>query len=512
MSEGHVYDLAVIGGGVNGCGIARDAAGRGLDVVLCEQGDLAQGTSSASTKLIHGGLRYLEYYEFSLVRKALIEREVLLRAAPHIIHPLRFVLPHHKSLRPAWLLRLGLFLYDHLGGRKILPGTTVLDLTRGELGAPLQNEFRKGFEYSDCWVDDARLVVLNAIDARARGAEILVRTKCVSAKRDGDLWQVTLQDQATGRDRDIYAKALVNVAGPWVEKVIEVVHGGQAGGHKQVRLVRGSHIVVPCLFDHDRAYIFQNEDGRVFFAIPYEKKFTLIGTTDEDHQGGLEDVQITPAEVKYLCHAAKRYFVNAPKVEDVVWSYSGVRPLYNDGASTAQEATRDYVLKVERSGDDQAPLLNVIGGKITTYRKLAEAALAKLGDLLPGLEKPVWTATATLPGGDFAVSGVADLAGQIERKFPFVDAAWCLRLVRAYGTRAEQVLGEARCLEDLGEMFGATLCEAEVIYLIRHEWAQTADDILWRRSKLGLHMNDEEKARLQDWVRSYRMQNQSAAE
>jgi len=510
MSEEQVYDLAVIGGGVNGCGIARDGAGRGLDVVLCEQGDLAQGTSSASTKLIHGGLRYLEHYEFSLVRKALIEREVLLRAAPHIIHPLRFVLPHHKALRPAWLLRLGLFLYDHLGGRKILPGTEVLDLTEGEIGAPLLNVFRKGFEYSDCWVDDARLVVLNAMDAHAHGADILVRTKCVSAKRDGKLWRVVLEDVDSAQRREIQAKALVNAAGPWVEQVVESMTGPRE--RKQIRLVRGSHIVVPRLFDHDRAYIFQNEDGRIFFAIPYEDAFTLIGTTDEDHQGGLDDVAITDEEVRYLCEAAKHYFQNPPKVEDVVWSYSGVRPLYDDGATAAQEATRDYVLKVDTgAAGDQAPLLNIFGGKITTYRKLAQSALAKLADYLPKTGNG-WTDNTPMPGGDFPVGGVDDLSLKIQQRYPFIDAQWGFRLAGAYGTRAWGVLGDAQSLDDLGEAFGATLTEAEVVYLIKHEWARTADDILWRRTKLGLHMNADEKARLDEWVRAYRTQNQNAAE
>ncbi|HEY9078476.1 glycerol-3-phosphate dehydrogenase [Magnetovibrio sp.] len=510
MSQERIYDLAVIGGGVNGCGIARDGAGRGLDVVLCEQGDLAQGTSSASTKLIHGGLRYLEYYEFALVRKALIEREVLLQAAPHIIHPLRFVLPHHKALRPAWLLRLGLFLYDHLGGRKILPGTEVLDLTHGAIGEPLQNTFRKGFEYSDCWVDDARLVVLNAVDAAARGADILVRNKCVSAHREANLWSIMVENTDSGQRREILARVLVNAAGPWVEDVIETmpdVHRER----KHIRLVRGSHIVVPRLFEHDRAYIFQNEDGRIFFAIPYERAFTLIGTTDEDHQGSLDTVSITDEEVKYLCTAAQRYFQVAPKVEDVVWSYSGVRPLFDDGTSAAHQATRDYVLKID--GDaalHQAPLLNVFGGKITTYRKLAEAALAKLGPWL-GKVGQEWTQKAPLPGGDFSVDGVNELSLAVQHKYPFIEAGWANRMVRAYGTRVWQVFGAAHSLDDLGEMFGETLTEAEVVYLIEHEWARTADDILWRRTKLGLRLDTYERSRLGAWMRTYHMRQQHTA-
>lgn len=497
MTSERVYDLAVIGGGVNGCGIARDAAGRGLSVVLCEQGDLAQGTSSASTKLIHGGLRYLEYYEFNLVRKALIEREVLLRAAPHIIRPLRFVLPHHKGLRPAWLLRLGLYLYDHLGGREVLPGTEVLDLTSGAIGEPLLDAFRTGFEYSDCWVDDARLVVLNALDAFERGAEILVRTKCMGAKREGKLWRVALQDVLSGERREILAKALVNAAGPWVAQVIESIDGPLQ--RSPVRLVRGSHIVVPRLYEHDRAYLFQNDDGRIFFSIPYEREFTLIGTTDEDHQGPLDHVSITDAEVNYLCQAAKQYFHQSPTPRDVVWSYSGVRPLYDDGASVAHEATRDYVLKIDGgSASTPAPLLNVFGGKITTYRKLAETCLTKLATVL--LKRNMhWTARAFLPGGDFKVGGQADLAAKLQEHYTFIDTAWAERLIQAYGTRAWNVLGDAKQRSDLGEDFGATLSEREVRYLIDVEWARTAEDILWRRSKRGLHLNDAEKNRLVDW-------------
>lgn len=510
MPKDHIYDLAIIGGGINGCGIARDAAGRGLDVVLCEQGDLGQGTSSASTKLIHGGLRYLEHYEFGLVRQALIEREVLLAAAPHIIRPLRFVLPHHKKLRPAWLLRLGLFIYDHLGGRKILPGTKTLDLTADAIGAPLQDEFQKGFEYSDCWVDDARLVVLNAMDARERGAEILVRTKCVSASREGDLWRVVLEDDDRDQRREIVAKALVNAGGPWVERVIDSIHGPR--DRSQVRLVRGSHIVVPRLYDHDRSYIFQNADGRIFFAIPYEGEFTLIGTTDEDHEGNISHVRISDDETRYLCDAAKQYFKNAPGVEDVVWAYAGVRPLYDDGATAAQEATRDYVLNIElaKESGDRAPLLNVFGGKITTYRKLAEAALRKLTSFFPAVGN-VWTKNAPLPGGDFPVEGVSALIADLQEQYPFVDKAWAMRLIRSYGTRAWDVLGDAASDEDMGDAFGATLTVREVVYLMKKEWARTAEDVVWRRSKLGLFMTTEEKIRLDDWMRAYLVKNQTAA-
>ncbi|MCW8917098.1 MAG: glycerol-3-phosphate dehydrogenase [Magnetovibrio sp.] len=509
MSGERIYDLAIIGGGINGCGIARDAAGRGLNVALCEQGDLAQGTSSASTKLIHGGLRYLEHYEFGLVRKALSEREVLLRAAPHIISPMRFILPHHKGLRPAWLLRMGLFLYDHLGGRDILPGTRSVDLQTEALGVPLLDTFKKGFEYSDCWVDDARLVVLNAQDAKALGAQIMVRTKCISAVREVGLWRATMEDVATGRQYDILAKALVNAAGPWVDQVLGTTT--KLERKPNVRLVRGSHIIVPRLYDHDRSYIFQNPDGRIFFAIPYENDFTLIGTTDEDHTGSLDRVSITDDEVLYLCNAAKHYFRTPPEPSDVVWSYAGVRPLFDDGASAAQEATRDYVLKLEANPGD-APLLNIFGGKITTYRKLAEATLTKLSGFFPHHALSAWTKNAPLPGGELPINGLDDFGLKVEQRYPFINQAWAKRLVRTYGSAVFGVLGNAKRIEDLGERFGADLTEREVGYLIENEWAQTSEDILWRRTKLGLHTNQEEQERLKKWVRDYRANKQTAAE
>ena len=402
------FDIAIIGGGVNGCGIARDAAGRGLSVYLCEKSDLAGATSSASTKLIHGGLRYLEYYEFRLVREALMEREVLLRAAPHIVSPLRFVLPHHKGLRPAWLIRLGLLLYDHLGGRKILPSARRIDLSKDAAGAPLKPAFRSGFEYSDCWVDDARLVVLNAIDAAARGAAIETRTEMVKAERRAGGWRIFVRDTSGGL-REINAKVLVNAAGPWVGEVLSERLGLPLDA--PMRLVKGSHIVVPRLFTHDRAYIFQNADQRIVFAIPYEGDFTLIGTTDLDYDGDPGSPRATKAEIDYLCAAASEYFRQPIDPARVVWTYSGVRPLYDDGASAAQEATRDYVLKVE-GGGDLPPVLNIYGGKITTYRRLAEAALEKLQPFLAGLGRP-WTADAPLPGGDFPVDGLAALAARI---------------------------------------------------------------------------------------------------
>jgi glycerol-3-phosphate dehydrogenase len=489
------YDLAIIGGGINGCGIARDAAGRGLKVFLCEQGDLAGATSSASTKLIHGGLRYLEYHEFRLVREALIEREVLLRAAPHIVWPLRFVLPHHAGLRPAWLIRLGLFLYDHLGGRKILPGTRSLDLGRDEAGKPLKPEFGRAFEYSDCWVDDARLVALNALDAAERGAAIRTRTRFLRAERKEGGWRIELEDVVGGTRSEIEAKVLVNAAGPWVADVIVQRLGLDVPA--KVRLVKGSHIVVPRLFQHERAYIFQNDDRRIVFAIPYERDFTLIGTTDVDYQGDPTAVAISREETEYLCAAANRYFVKRIAPEDVVHSYAGVRPLYDDGASEAKAATRDYVLALE-GGDGQAPLLNIFGGKITTYRRLAEAALAKLAAHLPAMTEP-WTAAAPVPGGDFPVDGFGRLTAQIESSFPFLGADHARRLARAYGTRAHRILEGARAAEDLGRRFGADLYEREVAYLADQEWARSAEDVLWRRSKLGLRLSAEEAQALQSW-------------
>jgi glycerol-3-phosphate dehydrogenase len=494
MPENRV-DLAVIGGGINGCGIARDAAGRGLKVVLCEQGDLAQATSSASTKLFHGGLRYLEYYEFRLVREALLEREVLLRAMPHIARPMRFVLPHHAGLRPAWLLRLGLLIYDHLGGRRLLPPTRSLDLTRDPAGAPLKPAFRRAFEYSDCWVDDARLVVLNARDAAARGATILTRTRFEAAEPAGDGWRLKLTDPS-GVPREVAARAVVNAGGPWVEQVIR--QGFGRASPERIRLVRGSHIVTRRLFEHDRAYIFQQTDGRVIFAIPYEEDFTLIGTTDVEHDAPPGEAACTGAERDYLLAAASTYFREPVRDADIVWTYSGVRPLYDDGATSATAATRDYVLSLRGDGP---PVLDVFGGKITTYRRLAEAALTKLRPHFPGMAAP-WTAGAPLPGGDFAADGAAALADRLRRDHPFLDASWARRLARAYGTDAALMLAGARTLSDLGAHFGATLTEREVRWLGAREWAHTADDILWRRSKLGLRLTPAEAARLAAWLQS----------
>ena len=485
-------DLLVIGGGVNGCAIARDAAGRGLKVLLVEQGDLAQATSSASTKLFHGGLRYLEYYEFRLVRESLIERETLLRAMPHISWPLRFVLPHHAGLRPAWMLRLGLFIYDHLGGRKILPPTRTLDLARDPAGAPLRPAYRRGFEYSDCWVDDARLVVLLARDAAARGAEVLTRTRFVRADREGDGWRAELEGSPA-----VAARAIVNAAGPWVG---QVAHDG-LGAHtrRALRLVRGSHVVTRRLFDHDRAYIFQQPDGRIVFAIPYEGDFTLIGTTDVEHEGAPGEAVCTPEERDYLVGAVSGYFRVQVRVEDIVWSYSGVRPLYDDGATSATAATRDYVLEVGDE-DGKAPLLSVFGGKITTHRRLAEAAMAKLAPWFPGLPG-AWTAGAPLPGGDFPWNGARALADGLCTAHPFLDPGLAMRLVRLYGTEAFRLLEGARTAADLGEDFGAGLSERELVWLREREWARTGEDVLWRRTKLGLRLDAAQAARVDAFMR-----------
>jgi glycerol-3-phosphate dehydrogenase len=500
-----LYDVVIIGGGINGCGIARDAAGRGLSVYLCEQNDFASATSSASTKLIHGGLRYLEFYEFRLVREALAEREVLLRLAPHIIWPMRFVLPHHAGLRPRWMLRAGLFLYDNLGGRRILPPTRSLDLARSIYGAPLKDSFRNGFEYSDCWVEDSRLVVLNAMDAAARGASLNPHTRCVAVRREAGFWSVTVE-RAPGIQHTLRARVLINAAGPWVGDVLQ--HQVRTNSPSPVRLVKGSHIVVPRLFTHDHAYIFQNADSRIVFAIPYERDFTLIGTTDEDYEGDPAKVAATPAEVSYLCDAVSGY-LSAPVTPDqVVWTYSGVRPLYDDGASSAQKATRDYVLDLD-APDGKAPLLTVFGGKITTYRRLAESVLERLSKHLPP-GKP-WTDHAPLPGGDFPYDGAHALMEGLRTSFPFIDAEHARRLVRAYGNRASLILQGARRMEDLGPRFGANLTGAEVSYLMTHEWAETADDVLWRRSKLGLRLDAGARAALDDFMRDQRPVRHSAA-
>lgn len=492
------FDILVIGGGINGCGIARDAVGRGYSVCLAEMNDLASGTSSWSTKLIHGGLRYLEHYEFRLVREALSERELLWANAPHIIRPMRFVLPHQKGLRPRWMLRLGLFLYDHLGGRKLLPGTRTLNLANDPAGRPLKDGFGTGFEYSDCWVDDARLVVLNARDAADRGAQVHTRTEVVALEREGDIWRATLKDRESGATRSVTARLAVNAAGPWVDRVLKGAL--KRNDTHNVRLVQGSHIVVRKLFDHDRAYIFQNGDGRIVFAIPYEQDFTLIGTTDRDYEGDPADVAATEEEIVYLTEAASEYFRKPITRGDVVWTYSGVRPLFDDGASKAQEATRDYVLKLDEGGRrDGAALINIFGGKITTYRRLALSVLEMIEKAL-GAKGPDWTAKALLPGGDFPTTGLADLEAALARDFAFLPRPLIARLARSYGTRARDLLAGATSIDDLGPHFGADLYGREVAYLMQHEWARRAEDVLWRRSKLGLRVSAEQAQALEAWM------------
>jgi len=476
------YDLLIVGGGINGAGIARDAAGRGLSVLLVEQEDLASHTSSASTKLIHGGLRYLEYFEFRLVREALIERERLLGMAPHIIWPLAFVLPQMNSPRPAWLVRLGLFLYDHLGGRKKLPATRTVNLQTSQLGNGMKPGAKTAFVYSDCWVEDSRLVVLNARDAADRGARIETRTRLVSATRSGPLWQAEIAG-AQGT-RLVTAKVLVNAAGPWVEDVLQ--RAASASQDRGVRLIKGSHIVVPKLYEGDHAFLLQNPDRRVVFAIPYEQNFTLIGTTDEPWEGLPGKAQISPAETSYLCETIRRYFAHEIHPEDVVWSYAGIRPLYDDHAASASAVTRDYVLDLD-SGEAGAPILSVFGGKITTYRKLAEHALEKLEPFFPALSG-AWTAGADLPGGDIPGDDFEAFLGQLAAKHPGLPLILLRRLARAYGTRAVQLLGTAQTPDALGTDFGGGLTQAEVDYLVDQEWARAAEDILYRRSKLGLHV------------------------
>ena len=507
--EERIYDLVIIGGGINGCGVARDAAGRGWSVLLAEAADLGGATSSASTKLIHGGLRYLEHRAFRLVREALQEREVIWRMAPHLVWPLRFVLPHSKGQRPAWLLRLGLFLYDHLGGRRLLPATRTLRLDRDPAATPLKPGFRWGFEYSDCWVEDSRMVVLNAQDAATRGAEVLTRTRATAAVRDGDAWVVALQG-GSAPPRTVRARALVNAAGPWVAEVLSTVLRLDAPA--AVRLVQGSHIVVRRLYGHDRCYTFQNGDGRLFFAIPYEQDFTLLGTTDRDYTGDPAEAHATADEAAYICRAASEYFIKPVTPADIVWSYSGVRALYDDGASAAQEATRDYVLTLDAPGG-ASPALSIFGGKITTYRRLAEAALARLAPYLPTPpgQPAGWTATTPLPGGGFPPRGYLAQVARLQAQAPFLPDALARRLVRAYGTRAHEVVGGATSLAAMGRCYGAGLTQAEVDYLMRNEWALTAADVAWRRSKLGLRLTPDELAALDEAMAARISQHQGAA-
>ncbi|MEM7426865.1 MAG: glycerol-3-phosphate dehydrogenase [Pseudomonadota bacterium] len=490
-----MYDLFIIGGGINGCGIARDAAGRGLSVMLAEKADLGSGTSSGSTKLIHGGLRYLEQYEFRLVREALMERETLMQMAPHIIWPMRFVLPHHKGLRPQWLIRLGLFLYDHIGGRKLLPASRKMRLENTPAGSVLKPEFKTAFEYSDCWVDDARLVVLNAMDARDRDADIRPRTEVIAAERETSNWIVTVRDVETGETDEVLARVLVNAAGPWVSEVS--ANRLRLNARSQSRLVKGSHIVVPKLFEHDSAYIFQNPDGRIIFAIPYEDDFTLIGTTDVDVGDDPDAARISEEEISYLCKAASEYFREPVRPSDVVWTYSGIRPLFDDGEATAQEITRDYVLAVDDQGG-KAPVLSIFGGKITTYRHLAEEALEKLEKWLPGL-RPPWTKGAALPGGKFEAEDILEFQAWFAQRHPDIGESQVARLLRTYGANASGWDDDELDIE-----LAAGLTAAEVRHLMENEWARTAEDVLWRRTKLGLRLTADEAERLDGWMKENR--------
>jgi len=483
-----LVDIAVIGGGINGAGIARDAAGRGLKVLLCDKDDFAEGTSSRSGKLVHGGLRYLEYYEFRLVREALIEREVLLASAPHIIWPMRFVLPHSPEQRPAWLVRTGLFLYDHLGGRKQLPPSRGLDLARAVEGRPLRPEFRRGFEYSDCWVDDARLVILNLIDAARRGARILPRTSAVHAQRTGDVWRLEMRGEDGGAQA-AQARVLVNAAGPWVQDVVQGVAG--LNSTYGVRLVKGSHVVVPKFWGGPHAYLLQNDDRRVIFVNPYGDSFALIGTTDISYDGRAEDVAIDDAEIAYLARVLQRYFKSPPQAKDIVHAFSGVRPLYDDKADNPSAVTRDYVFEVH-GGANEPPLLSIFGGKITTYRKLAEHALQRLKPWIAGMQ-PSWTAVKPLPGGEFAGT-FADFAGSLQRDYPALPQKLIAHYARLYGTRARELLGSARSCADLGRHFGADFYEREASYLRDTEWAIRPADFLERRTKHGLSLTSDQRA------------------
>lgn len=492
-SNPDLLDLYVVGGGINGTGIANDAAGRGLKVGLCEQADLASATSSASSKLIHGGLRYLEHKEFRLVREALREREVLLKKAPHIVWPLRFILPHRPHLRPAWMLRAGLFLYDHLGKRDSLAASRRLHF---DAESPLKPEITQGFEYSDCWVDDARLVILNALQAKQHGAEILVRTRCIEAREDDGAWVLTLEDVDTGKRCQRRAKVLVNAAGPWVESFIR----GQAKRRSRynIRMIQGSHLVVPRLNTDERAFILQNRDGRIVFVLPYQQDFSLIGTTDRRYTGDPAEAQVSGEEIDYLLDVVNGHFKHQLRHADVIATFSGVRPLCDDESADPAAMTRDYTLDLDRHG---APLLSIFGGKITTYRKLAEAALSTLHDALPHMGKP-WTTSRVLPGGD--IGHQADFAARLMRDYPFLGECRARRFASSYGSLCLEFLQGCQRQEDLGEDFGAGLTELEADYLTDREWARTVDDVLWRRTKLGLRLTPAQQRRLAEHIEKHR--------
>ena len=491
--ENKIYDLLIIGGGINGTGIARDASGRGLSVCLVEKNDLASGTSSKSSKLIHGGLRYLEYGEFRLVREALRERETLMRIAPHLVHPLRIVLPHHKGLRPKWMLRLGLFLYDHIGGGRTLPGTKVADLHTGPEAGVLKPEFKAGFVFSDCRVDDARLVVLNALGAEKRGADILTRTKCTGLSHEGKIWTATLAAHPGGETRTLRAKAVINASGIRVDELLELALGHEYPDH--LRLVKGSHIVTRRLYPGRHLYMFQNPDKRIIFAIPYEQDFTLIGTTDAPYQLSDGPIEISDEETDYLLKSANDYFEHPISRDDIVWSYAGVRPLYDNKKGSASAVTRDYVFDIQ--SEDTPPILSIFGGKITTYRELAEHALRKMKPFFQELPGD-WTGQSPLPGGDFKGSFENFVLAQ-STKYPYLSEDHLLRLCRSYGTRMNDWLAGSTDYADLGQDFGGTLTEREAKFLIAQEWASTAEDILWRRTKCGLHMSEAERETFRGW-------------
>ena len=489
------FDIVVIGGGINGAGIARDASGRGLSVLLCEKDDLASHTSSASTKLIHGGLRYLEHYDFMLVRHALQEREVLLKAAPHIIWPLRFILPHHQSLRPRWLIRLGLFFYDHIGGRKLLPKSHSVNLSEHLTGESLKDNYTHGFEYSDCWVQDSRLVVLNVMDAAERGCDVRVRTEVTDLVRHEGYWTIKLKDNNSGQLSSTTAKVIVNASGPWVDKTLDLDE--EHDSRYSTRLVKGSHIVVPKLFDHPYTYIFQNPDNRILFAVPYEQNYTLLGTTDMEIEGEPGSIEIDDSEVEYICSAVSEYFNKPVKTDDVIWSYSGVRPLYDDASANASKVTRDYKLDLDtRKG---TPVLSVYGGKITTFRKLADQAVDMLTEHL-SISKSDWTRSASLPGGDIPDMDFDAYLSASGKRHPWLKEPLLYDYARNYGTCMEKLLQGCQNMDDLGHHFGGLLYQKEVDYLQQYEWAQTAEDILWRRSKKGLQLSADEIRKLQEFL------------
>jgi glycerol-3-phosphate dehydrogenase len=498
QSGPEIVDLLVIGGGINGCSIARDAAGRGLKVVLCEKDDLAAHTSSASTKLIHGGLRYLEQYDFLLVRHSLQERETLLQSAPHIIWPLRFILPHHRGMRPHWLLRLGLFLYDHIGGRKRLPASRKVNLKQHVAGRFLKPEFVRAFEYSDCWVQDARLVIMNARDAARRGATIMTHSACIALTRHQQTWTARIENSRTGASQTLIARTVVNASGPWVAKTLGLLQGQKIKG-RPIRLIKGSHIVVKKIFDHAYPYIFQNDDGRILFAIPYEQEYTLLGTTDQNYSGNLDQVNIDKDEIDYICKSISHYSRQAVVPEDVIWSYSGIRPLFGDGAGNLSKLSRDYALELDQNG---APMVTVYGGKITTSRLLAEQVMELLTTPM-NIQQPAWTGNSFLPGGDIKHADFDQFLALCQLKYAWLDKANVWDYCRNYGTSIDEILADCQQVRDLGVYFGGGLFECEVIYLVKHEWAYSTDDILWRRTKKGLRLTNNEVDKLQRWLTGY---------